>query len=331
MTVNSNNHRMVAHYQLGKTIGSGAFGSVELARDTMNNNTVAIKFIVKDKDPNSIQNLLVQNETNAMVRVRSEHCCKLYAYNKSTKYPRPDGSHVRTTMLVTEFCPGGNLFDNIFHAQRMDELLARTYFRQLVKGLQDCHRVGVVHRDIKAQNVMFDANCKLKIIDFGFAHLKQNLAELIAVNYICGTRGYQAPEILSRTPTTGFGADVFAAGVLLFVMLAGHPPFEHATKTDKWYNSVYIGDYNKFWQKHRGCPIPHPAKRLISAMIHRNPQQRIKLADIKRTPWYNGEVLSDNALKAVMHERIRRCQAPGQATKNQKATPRGTEHTKRNG
>merc|ERR1719495_1569274 len=102
-------------------------------------------------------------------------------------WPKQDGSHVQAIMLVTEFCSGGNLFDNIFHAKRMNERLARVYFRQLIQGLEDCHRVGVVHRDIKAQNVMFNRNCKLKIIDFGSAHLKQNSAELIAANYTCGT------------------------------------------------------------------------------------------------------------------------------------------------
>merc|ERR1719300_244706 len=113
-------------------------------------------------------------------------------------YPKPDGSHIKTIMLVTEYCSGGNLFDNIFHAKRMEERLARTYFRQLIQGIEDCHRVGVVHRDIKAQNVMFDASYKLKIIDFGFAHLKQHQAELISQTHTCGTRGYQAPEILAR-------------------------------------------------------------------------------------------------------------------------------------
>jgi len=300
---------MVAHFQLQKTIGQGGYGSVELAIDTIKNTRVAIKFIVKDSDPTSLQHAMVANEMNAMIRVRSEHVARLRAFNKSTHYPKPDGSHIKTVMLVTEYCAGGNLLDNIMHAKRMNERLARTYFKQLIKGLEDCHKVGVLHRDIKAQNIMFDARCNLKIIDFGFAHLKQNSADLVAENYTFGTRGYQAPEILARTPTTGFSADIFSAGVLLFVMLAGYPPFEQALKTDQWFNPIHKNNYERFWQNHRGCPIKEDARPLIWRMLARDPEQRISIAAIKQTPWYNGEMMPVEELQATMVARERMCRA----------------------
>jgi len=306
---NNNGARMVAHYQLLGSVGQGGCGSVELALNTTNNARLAIKFIAKDKDPASFQSVLVRNELDAMIRVRSKHVACLHAYNKSTYYPKPDGSHIKAIMLVTEFCAGGNLFDNILHAKRMNERLARVYFRQLIKGLEDCHNVGVLHRDIKAQNIMFDARCNLKIIDFGFAHLKQNSADLIAENYVCGTRGYQAPEILARTPTTGFSADIFSAGVLLFVMLAGYPPFEQALKTDKWYKPIHKNNYQRFWQNHRGCHISDDAKPLIWRMLARDPGQRISIAAIRQTPWFNGEVMPVEELRATMVMRERMCQA----------------------
>jgi len=323
---------MAAHYQLEKCIGEGGYGNVELARDVIINAPVAIKFIAKHKNPASHQEMMVRetmlrNETNAMIRVFSNHVVKLYAYNKSIYYPKPDGTHMKSTMLVTEYCSGGNLFDNIYHAKRMHERLARTYFQQLVCGVEDCHRVGVIHRDIKAQNVMFDGNYNLKIIDFGFAHLKQHWAELIASRHVCGTRGYQAPEILSKKPSTGFGADIFSIGVLLFIMLAGYPPFEQALKTDKWYGSIFKGDYQRFWQKHRGCRVPKEAKMLISAMLAREPQWRITLQAIKTTPWYNGSTLSEQELKTTMDLRRGLCEegrktAPARKPKRKTAPAR---------
>jgi len=310
MVFSHDNTRTVAHYKLQKSIGQGGCGSVELALDTTKNRRVAIKFIVKDRDRASLRSKMIRNETNAMIRVRSsEHVIKLYAYNWSTYYPKPDGSRSKSTMLVTELCEGGDLFDNILRANRMNERLARTYFKQLIKGIEDCHKVGVVHRDIKAQNIMFDASCKLKIIDFGFAYLKEHQAELIAENYTCGTRGYKAPEILARRPNTGFKADIFSAGVVLFIMLAGYPPFERALKQDPWYNPIHTGDFQRFWQNHHRCHIPEEAKPLIWAMLARRPEQRISIAGIKQTAWFNGEVMSSTELKATMLERKRLCRA----------------------
>merc|ERR1719403_369216 len=258
---------MIAHYQICRVIGEGAHGTVEVARDTLFNDHVAIKFINKAADPATLQQVLVCNEINALLRIKSEHVVKLYDYNMDITYMKLDGSQVKTIMLVTEFCNEGDLFENIFRAQRMSPRLARTYFKQLIKGLEDCHNIGVVHRDIKAQNVIFDAGFKLKIIDFGFAYHKKHEAELVSAEHSFGTKGYKAPEIIARRPTKGFSADIFSAGVLLFIMLAGYPPFERALKTDRWYNSVLNNDYQGFWQTHESCNVPDEAKPLIWWML----------------------------------------------------------------
>jgi len=308
-----NSTRMVAHYKMDRVIGEGAHGSVEVARDTKFNDHVAIKFINKVADPGFLQQTLVCNEINALLRIKSEHVIKLFDYNMDVTYTKPDGSQVESIMLVTEYCNEGDLFENIFHAQRMSPRLARTYFKQLIKGIEACHKIGVVHRDIKAQNVILDAGFKLKIIDFGFAYHKKYESELVPAKRSFGTKGYKAPEILARRPTKGFSADIFSSGVLLFIMLAGYPPFERALETDRWYISVLNNDYQGFWQKHQSCNVPDEAKPLIWWMLAPRDEIRIKIAGIKESAWFNGPVMDDKELRATMAVRRQRIREARQA------------------
>ncbi len=123
-------------------------------------------------------------------------------------------------LLVLECMPGGELFDILYYTSKLEEVVARTYFRQLVEGLQACHNACIVHRDIKPQNLLLDKHFNLKLTDFGLAKLIESDTDAIMDTYHVGTRGYQAPEILAREPYTS-SCDIFSAGVVLFILLSG--------------------------------------------------------------------------------------------------------------
>ncbi|ETN97669.1 Protein kinase domain containing protein [Reticulomyxa filosa] len=121
-----------------------------------------------------------------------------------------------------------------------------------------------------------------------------------------GTKGYQAPELLLSRPYD-FLADIFSAGVVLFILLTGYPPFEQAHKTDRWFRPLAKGDYRTFWELHAGCPISNDedVKDLLQRMLMYNPKYRISIADIKRHKWFNGKYLEGKDLVKALKSRYR--------------------------
>eukprot|EP00495_Collosphaeridae_sp_1-RS-2012_P003815 TRINITY_DN313_c0_g1_i1.p1 TRINITY_DN313_c0_g1~~TRINITY_DN313_c0_g1_i1.p1 ORF type:complete len:382 (-),score=83.81 TRINITY_DN313_c0_g1_i1:189-1181(-) len=123
-----------------------------------------------------------------------------------------------------------------------------------------------------------------------------------------GTRGYQAPELLKRKPYYK-ACDIFSAGVVLFILLTGYPPFEQAVKTDKWYNPLARGDFERFWKQHKGCGIDDPeCQDLISKMMAYRAYKRPRIDEILEHPWVAGskaKVYDPKELWRVLRERHR--------------------------
>jgi len=256
----------------------------------------------------------------------------LYAYNLNAQYPlSPDSSigddthgqakaksstdndaedgqqrFIDTILLVLEYAPGGELFDILYYTSALAENVARTYFKQIINGLEACHNANVVHRDLKPQNLLLDAKYNLKITDFGLSKIIQSDADSIMKTTYVGTRGYQAPELLLNQKYD-LKCDIFSVGVILFILLAGYPPFEQAARTDKWFKPLSKGKYDKFWRAHQKSQIVKipAAKDLLTRMLCPDPAQRIDMNGIKNHEWFKGETLKQKDLISVIRERHR--------------------------
>ena len=222
------------------------------------------------------------------------------------KYPQKDGTFIPIALLVLEYMAGGELFDILYYTHAFKENIARTYFHQLIDGISACHKSRICHRDIKPENLLLDSNFMLKIADFGLAKVFDNnnndekqdnkdvinySASSIQMNtFHVGTRGYQAPEIINKEKYS-FSCDIFSCGVVLFMLLAGYPPFESASNKCGWYLPLINGNARKFWKQHRGCGISLAARDLITRMIWYDKDKRIRINGIKKHKWYNSDTL----------------------------------------
>jgi len=144
----------------------------------------------------------------------------------------------------------------------------------------------------------------LKITDFGLSKIDPTGNSTIKMNdWHVGTRGYQAPEILLRRDYDK-KVDIFAMGVVLFILLGGYPPFEHARESDKWYQFIATKKYKSFWKSHRNCGLRQMETDLITRMICFDPEKRITIAKLRRHQWFtNKEVLEGHDLVKVLRYR----------------------------
>jgi len=297
--------RCVGQYEIRETLGKGGYSWVKKGYDTKTGSYVALKFMSRaDKTWENEQAGQVRTEIKSMMKVKSDNVMKLYAYNLNCKYPEKGGNTLNTILLVLEFCPGGELFDILYYTQELDPKTARTYFVQLMEGLQTCHNFGVIHRDLKPQNLLMDAEYQLKITDFGLSKLVKHADSAVMKTSYVGTRGYQAPELL-RKKKYGKACDVFSAGVVLFILLTGYPPFEQAVKSDKWYNPLAVDNPKKFWDQHKCCGVKPDAKELITKMLAYQAKDRIDIESILKSDFCQGEKHTPEELKKVLRKKHR--------------------------
>lgn len=141
---------------------------------------------------------------------------------------------------VLEVALGGELF-NFVNLGAFPETMARMYFKQLIAGIKYIHEKGVYHRDLKFENIMLTADLNLKIADFGLSITDKDMKGKQTVKNRAGTFAYMAPEVLDRREYVPASADIFSAGVILFTLYTGNPPFKRANNEDTHYKMIIDG------------------------------------------------------------------------------------------
>jgi WD40 repeat protein/tRNA A-37 threonylcarbamoyl transferase component Bud32 len=206
----------VPGYEIEGELGRGGMGVVYKARDTRLNRTVALKMVQADGPADARHLIRFLAEAEAVAAVRHPHVVQIYEF----------GEHGGRPFIALEYLPGGSLTDRLRGGNPSPPAEAAALVARLARGVQAAHAAGVVHRDVKPSNVLFDAGGEPKVTDFGLAK-KTGAADLTRTQAVMGTPAYMAPEQAEgRGKFVGPQADVYALGVILYECLTGTVPFE---------------------------------------------------------------------------------------------------------
>ncbi|XP_074566556.1 calcium-dependent protein kinase 28-like [Curcuma longa] len=284
------------HYRIGKKLGQGQFGTTYLCVDKNDGKQYACKSIPKRK-------LLCREDFEDVWReIQIMHHLSEHANVVRIKGTYEDALFVH---LVMELCAGGELFDRIIQKGHYSERKAALLMKTIVGVVEACHSLGVMHRDLKPENFLFastDEDAALKATDFGlsvFYKPGDTFSDVVGSPY------YVAPEVLSKL--YGPEADVWSAGVILYILLSGVPPFWAETEAGI-FRQILQGRLDFESQPWPG--ISDSAKDLIRNMLNRDPRKRFTAHQVLCHPWIvDDKVAPDRPLDSAVLSRLKQFSA----------------------
>ncbi|KAK6939000.1 EF-hand domain [Dillenia turbinata] len=283
-------------YKFGKELGRGQFGITYLCTEKSTGQTYACKSISRRKLMSDKHVQDVRREIAILQHLSGQPNIVYF------KGAYEDRSNLH---LVMELCSGGELFDRIIMKGSYSEKEAASVARQIVNVVHACHFMGVMHRDLKPENFLLasrEENSPLKATDFG---LSVFIEEGKIYKDIAGSAFYVAPEVLQRN--YGKEMDVWSAGVIIYLLLSGVPPF--CAETDKGiFEQILHGHLDL--QSQPWPSISASAKDLIRKMLTKDPKKRITAAQVLEHPWIkeDGEA-SDKPIDNVVLIRMKQFRA----------------------
>ena len=260
-------------YKIGRILGRGAFGKVNLALHILSGYLVAMKSFNKNKKNFPMHK--IKNEVKIMQKLRyHKGVIKLLEAFENEKY----------YFIIMENIIGGNLFNAINKMGKLPESLARNIFKQLIETVQYIHSKGIVHRDIKPDNILLNLNNQIKLCDFG---VSKEIKKGTLISDSCGTPAFIAPEILKDDPYDPYMTDIWSCGVVLYAMVSGFFPFA-GNNENELHKNILSGKFPKIKN------ISKELNDLINKILELNPKKRISINDILNHPWLNIEEDNDN-------------------------------------
>jgi len=259
-------------YKIGRSIGHGAFGKVNIGLHILSGHIVAIKSFNKLK--NKFPRHKILTEIKLMKKLRNhKNIIKLFEYLETETH----------FCIIMENIPGGNLLNIINKMSKIPEKLSKYIFKQLIEGIKYIQNQGIVHRDIKPDNILIDLNNTIKICDFGVSkEVKQN--QLLKDS--CGTPAFVAPEILLDSPYDPFKCDIWSSGVVLYTMLSGVVPFR-GNNDHELHKCILSGKFSQL------NDISIECQDLICKLLEVNPNKRIKIDNILNHKWFKDSCQKD--------------------------------------
>ena len=293
----------IAHYQIIKKLGAGGMGEVYLAQDTKLDRKVAIKLIRADSLTNDNLKRRLVREAQSAAKLDHPNICAIYDVNEAGSF----------TFIVMQYIEGETLAE-CMEREPLNLSTALTIAEQAAEGLAEAHAHGIVHRDIKPQNMMLTPRGQLKILDFGLA--KQVLSSdsvddeastamlLSKPGHVIGTMPYMSPEQVQGEPL-GPASDIFSLGIVLYEMLAGKHPFKDQSAAVTM-SRILLGEPTATEQfKTQVSPA---LKTLLEKMLRKDKAARYQdaqhfLADLRQLPSTHA---ADNAQTEIVDNTPRR-------------------------
>ncbi|CAN6179629.1 unnamed protein product [Urochloa humidicola] len=258
-------------YALGPQLGWGQFGVIRSCSDMVTGEALACKSIAKDRlvSPDDVRGVKLEIEVMARLSGHPN------VVDLKVVYEDEDSVH-----LVMELCAGGELFHRLEERGFFSEHEAAVLFRYLMEVVAHCHSKGIVHRDLKPENILLvskSPSSPIKLADFGLATYIQPGRSLSGM---VGSPFYIAPEVLSGGYNEA--ADVWSAGVILYILLSGFPPFWGKTKSKifECIRSTELRFPSDPWDR-----VSDSAKELVAGMLRRDPRQRLTAKQVLEHSW----------------------------------------------
>ncbi|XP_061102539.1 serine/threonine-protein kinase DCLK2-like isoform X4 [Conger conger] len=278
-------------YRVGKVIGDGNFAVVKECVERSTGKEFALKII--DKAKCSGKEHLIENEVAVLRRVKHPNIIMLIE-----EVDTPSDLY-----LVMELVKGGDLFDAITSSTKYTERDASTMVFNLASALKYLHCMKIVHRDIKPENLLVcedpEGTKSLKLGDFGLATVVEG-----PLHTVCGTPTYVAPEIILES---GYGlkVDIWAAGVITYILLCGFPPFRSDNnQQEDLFDQILVGrlDFpSPYWDN-----ITDSAKELIGQMLQVNVEARYSAEEVLSHPWVTDDAVMENNMKMEVTGKLKK-------------------------
>ena len=255
-------------FKVGKKLGEGMFSTVKLGTHSLTNEQVAIKILEKTKITKIEDKERINKEIEVLKKVNHYNIIKLYAVIE-TKL---------TIYLIQEYVQGKEFLEYLNKKGKLKESDACKFFHQIISGLDYLHQCGVAHRDFKPENIILTNNNQiLKIIDFGLSNTYKK-GQLLKTP--CGSPCYVPPEMIKEEDYDGSLADIWSAGVILYLMLCGKLPF-YDDDNQILYDKILEGKYET--PDH----LSKDVLDLLSKILEIDPKKRINFEGIKSHPWFS--------------------------------------------
>lgn len=274
-------------YEILSSLGEGNTSKVYMARSLEDpKKVVALKLLREEflqRDTESIKS--VENEIQILQGLKHQNIINIIGWGSDGHVVKPSGREINNLVyILLEYVTGGLLFDVCQTLGGMGESGGRYFLTQMLDVLEYMHGKGVVHRDLKLENILVDDYMNLKVADFGFATFRK----IHTLKSYRGTMTYMAPEIKEGKVYDGKEIDMFSTGVILFIIVQGIFPFKEAKKDEYFYSLLLKGDFDTYWKKTGGQGLSSEFKDLILKLFSYDGKQRPSVAEIRAHPWMKG-------------------------------------------
>lgn len=300
----------IGNYRLIRKLGEGFSCSVYEAKHKKTGCKAAVKILSRkllSQNPKIAK--LLAYEFKVLSSLNHRFVVKAVDFSESAMFrDHKTQTNFSSPFLAIEKATHGEFCELIVETGKLSEESARCYFRQLIETLAFLHSQGLAHRDVKPENMLLDEKLNLKLIDFAFANdIGREPLQLV------GTEGYLPPEVFLTKQVNLRKTDIFAAGVVLFVMLKGIPPFNSSRKEDPYYQ-LLASDPTAFWDwQSKVNPlneVDQSLKQLFEGMLHPNPNLRWGLTEITSNAWFlkpvdEGCVRRDMKVKSELLNKVK--------------------------